>query len=236
MAQVVLFAYNFPHKKTQDFLFHLIAGGHEIEAVLAADPIELKIPPSSIRTKIRHIGLIHPSEIARRIGVPYHVVPHKGPEIEALLERLQPSIGVIAGARILPSAVIGKFTRGIINFHPGLIPEARGLDAMLWSIYRDLPLGVTAHSIDRHVDAGTVLLRKEIPIWPDDELLDTSERLYETQLELLGPAIQALQSGTGTPVDPNTPHNTKMPPELEREVVEMFPSYRERHAKAAVRI
>lgn len=234
MARVVLFAYNFPHKKTQDFLFHLFAGGHEIQAVLAADPIELKIPPSSIRTKLRHIGLIHPSEIAQRIGAPYHVVPHKGSEIEALLERLQPSIGVIAGARILPSAVIRKFSQGIINFHPGLIPEARGLDAMLWSIYRDLPLGVTAHSIDRHVDAGTVLLRREIRIFADDQLLDTSERLYETQLEMLDEAIEALQSGVGTPVDPNTPHNTKMPPELEQQVAEMFPSYRERHAGAAV--
>lgn len=232
MARVVLFAYNFPHKKTQDFLFHLFASGHELQAVLAADPVQLKIPPSSIRTKVRHIGLLHPAEIARRMGAPYHVVPHRGPEIEALLDRLEPSIGVIAGARILPSSVIRRFSKGIINFHPGLIPEARGLDAMLWSIYRNLPLGVTAHAIDRHVDAGTVLLRREIPIWPDDELLDTSERLYETQLEMLDAAIEALESGVGTPVDPDTPHNTKMPPELERQVVEMFPSYRERHAKA----
>ena len=68
---------------------------------------------------------------------------------------------MIAGARILKRPVIDRFSIGIINFHPGLIPEARGLDALLWSIRGDLPLGVTSHLIDERVDASSEAARQQ---------------------------------------------------------------------------
>ena len=40
---VVVLAYNFPHRKTQDFLFRLFAEGVSVGHVLAADPVKLKV-------------------------------------------------------------------------------------------------------------------------------------------------------------------------------------------------
>lgn len=225
-----VFAYNFPHKKTQDFLLKLFVLGVRVDTVLAMDPQPLNLPPS-LRTKLRHAGLDHPRTIAERIGASYYVVEHNHPATCDLVRERKLTLGVIAGARILKAPVIQAFPRGIVNFHPGQIPESRGLDAMLWSIRNDLPLGVTAHRIDPRVDAGQVLLKQLIPIFADDTLFDLSERLYEAQLEMLLPALEAAGRGEGVQVGSETKANRPMPLEMQREVLEQIPTYVKRHLR-----
>lgn len=224
-ASIVVFAYNFPHKKTYDILLRLLVEGYTVSHVLAADPVKLNIPPSSVRTKIRHPATVHPSVVARRFGIPYSVVPHNSPEAEQLLRSLAPELGIIAGARILKGHIIRTFGCGIINFHPGLIPEARGLDALLWSILGDIPPGVTAHLIDEQIDAGTILIRQPMEVYEDDGVFDLTERLHDLQLEMLRPAIEGALAGKGTPVPPGSLYNRKMAPEQEAQALAKVPEY-----------
>ncbi len=229
MKEVVVFAYNFPHRKTQDFLFHLFACGIKVNHVFAADAVKLDIPPSEVRTKIRHCTQLHPSDVAKSIGAQYHQVPHQGSQINTLIEEINPEIGIIAGARILKADVINGFRNGIINFHPGLIPEARGLDALLWSIRNDISLGVTSHLIDERVDAGKILERRIIDLQEDDTIFDLSERLYEIQLEMLPLAIDRAQESMTEDVDfESGTYNRKMNGDMERETIAMLPKYLER--------
>ena len=229
MKEVVVFAYNFPHRKTQDFLFHLFACGIKVNHVFAADAVKLDIPPSEVRTKIRHCTQLDPSDVAKSIGAQYHQVPHQGSQINALIEEINPEIGIIAGARILKADVINGFRNGIINFHPGMIPEARGLDALLWSIRNDISLGVTSHLIDERVDAGKILERRTIDLHEDDTIFDLSERLYELQLEMLPLAIDRAQESMTEDVDfESGTYNRKMNGDMERETVAMLSKYLER--------
>ena len=228
--KLVVFSYDFPDRRSQDFLLRLFLRQRPIAAVLGAPWRKLSIPPPAHRTRIRHVGLVHPRQVAERIGAPYHALPHAAAETVDLLKSLAPDVGIIAGARILKKPVIDAFRMGIINFHPGMIPEARGLDALLWSIHGDVPLGVTAHLIDEQVDAGRVLIKHPIPIHPDDSALDLSERLYESQLDLLEPAIEAALAGEGIGVDPSTPHNRKMTRDQETLALARLPDYVRRHA------
>lgn len=169
--RIALFAYNFPHKKTQDFLFRLLLEKFNVAAILAADPVKLNIPPSTIRTKLRPAALVHPRQIAERFDIPYYVIPHNDPGISQIVEQHALDLAVISGARILKEATIDLFPKGVINFHPGLVPEARGLDAMLWSIHGDIPLGITAHLIDKKIDAGTILFKRTIALQPASHLV-----------------------------------------------------------------
>ncbi|MEA2015260.1 MAG: formyltransferase family protein [Actinomycetota bacterium] len=233
-ARIAVLCYNFPHKKTQDFLVRLFLEGYRIELVIASDPVKLKIPPPSIRTKLRHSALLDPKLVAERIGARYHVFSHNSPQAVELVRTSGIDLGIIAGARILKKPIIDAFKRDIINFHPGLIPEARGLDAMLWSIYRDISLGVTAHLIDERIDAGNILIKQCIPLYPDDTLLGLSERLYETQLDMLKPAIEKALKGEGIRVDYTTSsYNSKMPADLEKIVLKKLPEYLLRMAKSS---
>lgn len=222
---LVVFAYNFPHKKTQDFLFALKVLGVDVRLVLAADPVNLKISPPSVRTKIRHIGLFHPKEIADAFGFPYMVIRHNSTEVPFLIREAKAGLGVIAGARILKPHVINAFPFGVVNFHPGLIPEARGLDAVLWSILERIPLGVTAHLIDENIDAGTLLLKRRVPLYCDDTILDLTERVYETQLDMLGEALSLAAQGKGKPLRDLGRYHSKMPPDLEKRALATLPSY-----------
>lgn len=229
--KLVVFTYDFPDRRSQDFLLRLFLRQRPIAAVVGAPWRKLSIPPPAHRTRIRHVGLAHPREVAERIGAPYHALPHAAAETEDLLKSLTPDVGIIAGARILKRPVIEAFRVGIINFHPGLIPEARGLDAFLWSVHGDVPLGVTAHLIDEHVDAGRVLIKQPIPIRLDDTPLDLSERLYESQLDMLEPALEAALAGEGIAVDPSIPANRKMTADQEGAALARLPDYVRRHGR-----
>ena len=175
---MIIFAYDFPHKKTIDFIIHCVLRGFKISAIVGAPPAKLNIPKSKIRSKIRHENFYHPSELANAFEIPYKVMPHNSLELESYLKNLKPDLGLISGARILKSNIIDTFETGIINFHPGLIPEARGLDALSWSILNNIDLGVTSHLIDHKVDAGRIL-----DVGRHSELV-TRNALYAKMVEL----------------------------------------------------
>lgn len=183
--KVAVFVYNFPHRKVQDFLFKLFLEGVQVESVLAANPVKLAMPEPSVRVKPRYRGLVHPREICERFGWSYTVIDHKSEECAQTLRRLDIDLGIVAGARILPMVVISSVRIGIVNIHPGLIPDVRGMDALQWAIYDQKPLGVTAHFMDERVDAGRLILCREIEEYADDTLIDLSLRLHDMQVEIL---------------------------------------------------
>lgn len=229
---LAVFAYNFPHKKTQDFLFRLFTDGIKPAVVLAADPIKLSIPESVLRVKPRHVDLVHPRTICREMGIEYVVVEHNSEECRALLNSLRIDIGLISGARILKKAIIDSVTRGIINLHPGLLPQVRGLDALQWAIYEGQPFGVTAHVIDERIDAGLIIQKKVIPEYADDTLVDVSLRLQETQTTMVTEALRLLERASLDSLEQvgrDTVLHRKMPRELEVELPKQFAQRLTRH-------
>lgn len=224
MLPISIFAYNFPHKKTQDFIFRILAEGFKISTIYAANARKLNIPPSSIRSKINHIGLLHPAEIAKNFNIEYLACDHDSNELKNHAKNSN-SIGIISGARILKPEIIQCFEHGIINFHPGIIPFARGLDALFWSVLNNHPLGVTSHLIDKNIDAGTILEIREMKINKDDTLLDLSERLYELQLDMIPNSIRKTINNEGFKLDNYGDYNKKMNSEQENNVIKMLPKY-----------
>jgi phosphoribosylglycinamide formyltransferase-1 len=226
----VVFAYDFPHKKGQDIILRLTALGCTPRVVLAAPRAVLGLPKPAMRVKPRHADLVEPEELCRGLGIDYQIVEHASETCLLMLDQLDTEIGVVAGARILPPAVIERFRRGIVNLHPGLLPQVRGLDALQWAIMRGQPLGVTAHLIDKRVDAGWILERREIPEYADDTLVDLSLRLYETQLALLKPALErALREERHTLEHVvGGEYNRSFPVELAVELLGRFESRRQR--------
>lgn len=226
-TKIALLAYNFPHKKTQDFIFRLLVKGYKIDVIYAADAVKLNIPASSVKTKINHIGLVHPQIIAKQLNIDYKIIAHDSPELPNDIIKRGIDIGIISGARILKEPVINSFRLGIINYHPGIIPHARGLDALLWSIYNKQPLGVTAHLVDKRVDAGKILQINPIKIYKKDNIFDLSERLYEIQLEMLATSIEKTINKDFLILENYGAYNRKMPANLEEETMNQLPKYLE---------
>jgi phosphoribosylglycinamide formyltransferase-1 len=215
---LAIFVYNFPHKKTQDFLFRLYTDRIIPQLVLAADPIKLGIPAPSIRVKPRHIDLIHPKIICNTLNIEYLVVDHNCDRCCDVLRTSNIDIAVIAGARILKEPVISSVRKGIINIHPGLLPEGRGMDALQWAIYENRPLGVTSHVINKKVDHGLIIKKEAIPEYKDDTFIDLSLRLEQTQTNIVSESVNILRhtdTSALEPVGDKYPLHRKMPKELE---------------------
>lgn len=218
--KIAVFAYNFPHKKTQDTIWTLQSLGYKIDVIFAADPVKLDIPKAALRVKPRHIVNIHPRQIAENFGVKYLVSNHNDDILMREVEDNGIELGVIGGARILKQPAIEAFKYGILNAHPGIIPQVRGLDALQWALYNDNPLGVTVHLIDQRVDAGRIVIQEQIGLFPDDTLIDLSLRLYEKQFDLFPKAIELCRNNPmeSFPLVGKGKYNKKMSPELEAQI------------------
>ena len=129
-----VFAYNFPHWKTQEGINNLIISGNKPKVIFAADPVKLNFYKSKIRITPKDLYLTHPKEIARQHGIDYKIVTHNSEETKNLVKEYNLDLGIILGARILKPIAFENFTIGVLNMHPGLLPENRGLDNIKWVI------------------------------------------------------------------------------------------------------
>lgn len=93
-----------------------------------------------------------------------------------------PDVYLTTIAKIIPKSFIDD--RVIINAHPGMLPENRGIDAFKWSIINGWPIGVSLHVIDEVIDRGTIIHRQRVPIFEKDKLQDVIDRAYEMEVDL----------------------------------------------------
>lgn len=227
--KIGVFAYNFPHQKTQEGLVQLCLSGYKPECVFANDWVDLKFHPPAVRTDLKDIEWIHPRVVARGFDIPYHKVEHNSPECIDLIKKNELDVGVILGARILSQPVIEAFQIGILNLHPGLLPENAGLDTIKWAIHQGLPQGVTCHMIDEHVDSGKLVHLQGIKLYHDDTLLDIHLRLLHTEYVALKESLDSVaRVGAEFPEIGRTHPHGQFPREWEHALLEQFEEYKMR--------
>jgi len=181
---IVLFAYNFPHRKTSDFITTLCDNEFNLSLILAANYVKIKKPKSAVGFTKKEITSTT-KELASKYKIPCHVVSHNSLDVLLLLKKHKINFGIISGARILNPDIIESIKYGVLNLHPALLPFTRGLDSILWSIYKNYPLGVTAHLIDEKIDAGYLVCEDKVSISRNDSLESLYEKNYQLQLSLL---------------------------------------------------
>ncbi len=226
---LMLFAYDFPHKKTQDFIIRLLTEGYNIKYIVAAPWKALPIGPSSIRITPRQFGLIHPRLLCKRFKINYIVGAHNSRYTITYLKKNPVDLCIIAGARIISEKTVEATNNKILNVHPGLLPQVRGLDTLMWSINYNIPIGISAHLIGSKIDGGKLIYRKRLPLFKDDSILDISLRLLEMQQDILILALKKLSTvDESRLLDMDTiksKYNSKMPVLLEKKTLSKFKSW-----------
>ena len=105
------------------------------------------------------------AEQASDNGITLATVPiHKSPEVMPHLEGMELDLIVFGGTRIIRGEILDYPRDGVINSHPGLLPECRGSASPAWSVYHDIPIGSSTHFCDNGVDTGELLLRRELSV------------------------------------------------------------------------
>ena len=118
------------------------------------------------------------------------------PDALAALRALEPDLLVLAGADIVPSAVLDVPKVGTINPHYGMLPAYRGMNVTEWSVFHGDPIGVTVHLVDAGIDTGDILLDEQIPIEPGDSFERLRTKHQDVAARLLVEAAIGLRDGT----------------------------------------
>lgn len=96
----------------------------------------------------------------------------------------------------IPEAALRIPELGFINFHYGLLPAYRGPNPVFEQIKRrEQSGGITVHIAERGIDTGAIIMKRELPIAPQDTF-----GMHMDKLALLGAAmaeelLQLLLSG-----------------------------------------
>lgn len=99
------------------------------------------------------------------------------------IEQWQADLVVLAGyMKILTAEFTQRFVGKILNIHPSLLPKYAGLNTHQRAMDAgDTEHGMSIHFVNEEVDGGAVVLQAKVPIYPDDQLDDVIERVYEQE-------------------------------------------------------
>lgn len=99
------------------------------------------------------------------------------------IEALRTDLIVMAGyMKILTAEFTRRFDGKILNIHPSLLPKYPGLHTHQRAMEAgEQEHGMSIHFVNEEVDGGAIVLQAKVPIYPDDELDDVIERVYEQE-------------------------------------------------------
>ena len=101
-------------------------------------------------------------------------------------------VSLVVGAgymRVLSPVFLERFP-AILNVHPSLLPEFRGLHAVARALEAGAnETGVTVHFMVEEVDAGPIVAQEKVPVLPEDTEENLLERLHPVEHRLLVGAV-----------------------------------------------
>ncbi len=143
-------------------------------------------------------------KIADDAGIKTEIVDHKiyadreafEEEIQDRLENHDVDLIVLAGfMRILTSSFVEKWPDQIINIHPSLLPDYKGLKTHERAINDGKSeSGCTIHFVSPELDSGPIILQKRVPILENDTPDVLAARVLEQEHKAYPEAIKIIAS------------------------------------------
>ena len=130
---------------------------------------------------------------AREHGIPTFALSPKGigkPAYEAAMTAALREAGAeilaLAGyMRLLSDEFVADWRGRILNIHPSLLPNYKGLDTHARAIAAgDSEAGCSVHIVTEELDAGEVLGQARVPILPSDDAHMLAERVLAEEHRL----------------------------------------------------
>jgi phosphoribosylglycinamide formyltransferase-1 len=143
---------------------------------------------------------------AREAGVATAVVDHQpfGKDREAFERALDDELrknGVeivcLAGfMRLLTAWFIGRWRGRILNIHPALLPEFKGLDTHRRALEAGVKRhGATVHFVVEETDAGPVISQQSVPVLQGDTEATLAARVLEIEHRIYPEALRLVAEG-----------------------------------------
>lgn len=168
----------------------LISGsGSNLQALI--DASEHRGSPFEIGLVISNRPDAFGLERARRAGIPTETINHRGFGTReaydtVLSERLRqeaPDLIALAGfMRILTPGFVEQWRGRLLNIHPSLLPNYRGLHTHERVLEAGDPVhGATVHFVTAELDGGPAILQARVPVRADDDPARLAARVLEQE-------------------------------------------------------
>lgn len=136
-----------------------------------------------------------------------------GAEFLERIAELKPDVSVVAAyGSLLPGPVLALPALGSLNLHASLLPRHRGATPVAAAILADDAVtGITLMRMDRGLDTGPILLRRELPIGEHESCGELTERLAHLAAGVLMDGLTRLGEGSLRAVPQNDEEATYAP-------------------------
>lgn len=189
---------NIVYMGTPDFavapLEALLQAGHQVTAVVTQ--------PDKQKGRGKEVQMTPVKECALKHGIPvFQPVKIKEKDAVMQLKEYPADLFVVAAfGQILSQEILDLPPFGCINIHASLLPAYRGAAPIQWAVINgETKSGVTIQQMEKGLDTGDILLKREIPVEPKE----TGESLYGKLMalgaELVVEALPLIESGKITP-------------------------------------
>ena len=146
-------------------------------------------------------GLRH----ARAAGVPTEIIDHRAFSERALfdtalmqaIDRHTPRLVLLAGfMRILGDSFIHHYAGRLLNIHPSLLPEFKGINTHARALAAGTRQhGASVHFVTNDLDGGPVIVQASVPIRADDNAATLGARVLTEEHRIFPLAVRWYVTG-----------------------------------------
>jgi phosphoribosylglycinamide formyltransferase-1 len=162
--------------------------------------------PAEIVLVVSNVSDAGGLQIAKDAGIATAVVDHKqfGQDraafehaLQAVLEQHRIDIVCLAGfMRILTAGFVAQWRGRMLNIHPALLPEFKGLDTHRRALEANVKRhGATVHFVVPEMDSGPVVLQGSVMVHADDTEATLAARVLEVEHRIYPQALKMLAEG-----------------------------------------
>jgi methionyl-tRNA formyltransferase len=87
-----------------------------------------------------------------------------------------------------------EFSRNIINFHSGILPNFRGKSANLLAFLNSMPIGLSVHLVDSKMDSGRLIYQKSFNYNCHEQYELVASQIYDECISCLPDVIKKLDN------------------------------------------
>ena len=148
---------------------------------------EMQFPPVKEAALARNIEVMQPDNVS-------------DPDCVERLRGLNAEVFVVAAyGQLLSEEVLALPKYGCVNVHASLLPKYRGASPIQWAVINgDEVSGVTTMLMAKGLDTGDIIMKKEVPLSPDETGGSLFDKLSREGAILAVKTLNALEKGTAT--------------------------------------
>lgn len=136
----------------------------------------------------------------------FFVSSHNSPTTAALIQKLKLSVVVNGGTpTILKDRILESPSLGVLNIHPGKLPDYRGCTCVEWAVLNNEQIYNSVHFMARKIDSGPVVVEEGYRFRKHDRYVDVREKVYRCGFDLLARGTKKVIEAHMCPTDMPSP-------------------------------